>query len=48
MNLALASEEEEVKSRINGVWNERWWFRFPITLSIDIYESLKCSQPLVK
>lgn len=48
MNLVLASEEEEVKSRITGVWNKGWWFSFPITLSIDIYEGLKCSQPLVK
>lgn len=48
MSSALSFEEEEVKSRINGVWEKAWWFSFPITLSIDIYVSPKCSQPLVK
>lgn len=42
------SFEEEVKSRINGVWEKGWWFSFPITLSIGIYVSPKCSQSLVK
>lgn len=48
MSSALSFEEEEVKSRINGVWEKGWWFSFPITLSVDIYVSPKCSQPLVK